>query len=38
MEPQQMEPGGDEHAALLDDLQRIEQQMRRAVSAGWGNS
>jgi hypothetical protein len=35
MEPQQMKPGGrDEHAELLDEFQRIEQQMRRAVPAG----
>ena len=35
MEPQQMKAGGrDEHTEFLDELQGIEQQMRRAVSAG----
>jgi hypothetical protein len=35
MKPQQMEPGsGDEHTELLNELQRIEYQMRGAVAAG----
>lgn len=37
MKPHQMEPGrGDEHAELLDELQRIEQQVRGTVPSGVG--
>ena len=39
VEPEQVKPGrGDEDAELLDQLQRIQQQVRGAVPAGRGNS